>query len=108
MHIPEQKKMTAIFRIEPGCLGPEGASHVEDFCQKAHQAFSGIHSGFLNWKVVPRYDKTLPELDFALRERPMSREHAKRYFELFEIDVDEFEETTFGKLPEMIDAFFGR
>ena len=33
-------QLAVIYRVEPGCLGPEGAAHIEGFCQFAqlHEA----------------------------------------------------------------------
>ncbi len=28
------KKLTVLFRVEPGSLGPDGSEHVEEFCAK--------------------------------------------------------------------------
>lgn len=108
MQIPEDKKITVIFRIEPGCLGPKGPEHVDKFCDSANNKLATLHPEFVNWQVVPRHDKTLPELDYALRQRPLSREHASRYFAHFQMDIDAFEMSVFDDLPEMIDQFFGR
>lgn len=108
MKIPEEKKITVIFRVEAGCLGPEGASHVDQFCSKALQSFCRINSGFMNWQVVPRNDKTLPELDYSIGNRPLAREHASKYLQHFNIEIDKFEMDLFDQLPEMIDQYFGR
>lgn len=31
-----------LHRLEPGCLGPDGADHVEQFCQLAEKAIQGL------------------------------------------------------------------
>ncbi|MFT6898769.1 MAG: hypothetical protein ACJA13_003196, partial [Paraglaciecola sp.] len=33
--LPLYKKLTVTFRVEPGCLGPDGISHIEAFCKFA-------------------------------------------------------------------------
>ena len=108
MPLPEEKKITVIFRIEAGCLGPQGISHVAKFCAKAHQSFSNLNSGFMNWKIIPRHDKSLPELDYSIAGRPLTREHASKYLQHFDLEIDKFEMELFDKLPEMIDQYFGR
>ena len=32
------KKLLVMYRIEPGCLGPQGADYVEEFCVFAKQS----------------------------------------------------------------------
>ncbi|MGH1461162.1 MAG: hypothetical protein ACRBB6_03910 [Neptuniibacter sp.] len=108
MHIPEEKKLTVIFRIESGCLGPEGTSHVARFCGIALKQFQNTHTDFMHWQVVPRLDKTLPELGYSIGTRPLVREHAKKYLQHFDIEIDQFEMEVFDQLPEMIDQYFGR
>lgn len=108
MPIPEEKKLTVIFRIESGCLGPQGISHVASFCGKALQAFNQLHPAFMNWKVIPRHDKSLPELSYSIGDRPLAREHAAKYLQHFDIGIDNFESDVFNQLPEMIDQYFGR
>ena len=31
MQLSDEKKIRVMYRVEPGCLGPEGADHIEDF-----------------------------------------------------------------------------
>lgn len=108
MSLPEENKITVIFRIEAGCLGPQGISHVANFCAKAHQSFINLHPDFMNWKVIPRLDKTQPELDYSISDRPLTRDHASKYLQHFNLEIDKFEMELFDKLPEMIDQYFGR
>jgi len=108
MALADEKKLTIIFRVEAGCLGPEGASHVSRFCAQALKVFNKVHSEFLNWQVVPRDDKSLPELGYSIGARPLAREHAAKYLNHFNIQIDEFEMGLFDQLPEMIDQYFGR
>ena len=108
MQVAENKKITVIFRIEPGCLGPQGNSHVEKFCEQAKRVFMQRNTAFANWMIVPRYDKNLPELDYMLAQRPLSREHAARLLDFFGQDIEQFEMEAVDLLPEMIDQYFGR
>ena len=108
MALNENNKITVIFRIEPGCLGPEGPTHVDKFCVQARAQLQGKHQSFINWEVVPRHDKTLPEMDFAIQGKGLTREFASRYMDHFNVNLDDFEMAVFDELPEMIDQFFGR
>lgn len=108
MQISDDKKITVIFRVEAGCLGPQGLSHVDKFCSEAVQKFRSDFPPYINWQIVPRHDKTLPELEYSIAGRPLSREHAERYLALFKQDIEDFEMQVFDELPELIDLFFGR
>ncbi|WP_299178846.1 hypothetical protein [uncultured Neptuniibacter sp.] len=108
MGLADDKKLSIVFRIESGCLGPEGNSHVDQFCSYAQSRFESLFPAYLNWVVVPRHDKTLPEMDFAINGRQLGREHAKRYLAHFDQEIDQFEMNVFDELPEMIDQYFGR
>ena len=108
MVLAEDKKLTVIFRVEPGCLGPEGLSHVDKFCIQALLQLQRIHPEFLKWQVVPRHDKSLAEMDFAINGKVLSRDQAKRYLEYLKQDIDAFEMNVFDRIPELIDQYFGR
>lgn len=108
MTVPGTKKLTVIFRIEAGCLGPEGTSHVAKFCVQARAKLQGLHGNFIDWDVVPRNDKNLPEIDYAVGGKQLNRAQATRLLDLFGQEIDNFEMTVFDELPEMIDQYFGR
>lgn len=97
-----------IFRIEPGCLGPEGISHADKFCVMAATELRAASPHFIKWQVEPRHNKQLPEMDFAINGRALNRELAARYFEHFDKDLEQFELDIFDHLPELIDHYFGR
>lgn len=108
MALSNDKKLTVIFRIEPGCLGPEGASHVEKFCIQAALQLQNVKVGFIDWQVVPRYDKSLAEIDYAINNKALNRDQASRYLQHFDEEIDDFEMLAFDKVPELIDQYFGR
>jgi len=108
MTLEDSKKLTVIFRIEPGCLGPEGLSHVDKFCVQAGLKLQSSAPAYIAWQVEPRHDKTLPEIDYAILGRALSRDHAKRYLSHFDQEIDQFEMTAFDELPVIIDQYFGR
>lgn len=108
MVLTDDKKLTVIFRVEPGCLGPEGLSHVDKFCVQALLQLQHIHSGILKWQVVPRHDKSLAEMDFAINGKVLNRDQAKRYLGHLKQDIDAFEMSVFDRIPELIDQYFGR
>ena len=49
---PENKKMTVIFRIEPGSLGPDGIEHVSEFCLFAQTQLRACSVEYLNSQFV--------------------------------------------------------
>ncbi|WP_415888018.1 hypothetical protein ACMXYO_08275 [Neptuniibacter sp. QD37_6] len=108
MTLADSKKLTVIFRIEPGCLGPEGLSHVDKFCIQAGLKLQRSAPAYITWQVEPRHDKTLPEIDYAILGRALSRDHAKRYLSHFDQQIDSFEMEAFDELPDIIDQYFGR
>ena len=59
----EEKKLHIIFRVEPGCLGPQGDTHVEKFCEFAQQEFNTIDPELIHWDIIPRFDKSLDEIN---------------------------------------------
>lgn len=106
--LPLYKKLTVTFRVEPGCLGPTGVEHVEDFCKYAKVAFKGFHSDFVRWVIIPRYDKSLPETEYKTNNKGLDHNKAALYLQAFEQDLDEFEEHFQEKLSVLIEEFFGR
>ncbi len=106
--LPEDKKLTVIFRLETGCLGPEGETHIEEFCQLALNKFLSLHSDFLHWGIVPRYDKSLPEMQYVINYKNLSKEQAEKFFALFGVNLGEFEDTLHKKLALLIDQYLGQ
>lgn len=103
-----QQKLTVIFRIEAGCLGPQGISHVASFCKHAKAELEVLYPDFIDWHVTPRSDKSLPEISYSIGGRGLNRAQATRYLALFGHLIDEFEHAVFDHLPEIIDHYFGR
>ncbi len=94
-----------LFRVEPGCLGPQGASHIEGFCQYAQQHCGNLGAPYARWQVEPRFDKTLPEADFFVADKKLKREQAARYASALDQDLDALEEAFHGALADWIDAY---
>jgi hypothetical protein len=106
--LPLYKKLVLLYRIEPGCLGPEGKEYVEDFCKFARKRLKDKHEHFLRWTIKPRYDKSLPELEFQIKNNVITREQAAKFMGAFEVTLDTFEEDLEEELAELVDAFFER
>ena len=46
-------QLAVIYRVEPGCLGPEGAAHIEGFCQFAQPLVAAHTPAFMQWQLQP-------------------------------------------------------
>lgn len=105
--LPQDKKLTVICRVEPGCLGPEGGNYIEGFCAFAQQEFASINSDFVHWEIVPRYDKSLPEMQYNISNKKLSHNKAAKYLEIFKKNIDAFEAHLNEKLVYLIDQYRG-
>ena len=81
-----------LYRVEPGCLGPDGKFFIEDFCAYANEAFENVQREHIDWLFVPRHDKSLPEIQYQYRDRNLSRKMAQTLFSMKHIDIEQFEE----------------
>lgn len=106
--LPREKKLTVVFRVEPGCLGPEGQKHAEEFCAFAQQACEPIDADFVHWEIVPRYDKSKPEHEYNINSRYLSHDKAEQYLALFGKSLDEFEGHFHDRVTQLIEEFHGR
>lgn len=106
--ISNEKKLTVVYRIEAGCLGPTGNELVEDFCIFAQQKFEPVDAKIINWIITPRFDKELPELQYKIQDKLLTAEHAKKYLSMFDKDINEFEEHMEETLVESIEQFMDR
>ncbi|WP_237158852.1 hypothetical protein [Shewanella khirikhana] len=97
-----------LHRLEPGCLGPDGADHVEQFCQLAEKAIQGLAPEVCQWQLVPRFDKSLPEMSYFLGSKQLTKEQTDRYLEMFSLEIDEFEERFHAKLTQLINQYLAR
>ncbi|MEZ8141804.1 hypothetical protein A1OO_04620 [Enterovibrio norvegicus FF-33] len=105
--LPEEMKLNVICRLEPGCLGPQGASKIDDFCQYIEQDMQALNSDSVTLNVVPRNDKSLPEIQFTVMGKMMSRSQAAKYLERLDQSLDDFEALFEGKLETLIDKYMG-
>lgn len=106
--LPQEKKITIVVRVESGCLGPDGNALVEEFCSAAHLEFKPIDSDFINWEVVPRFDKSLPEIGYKIVNKILTYDQAAKYLELFNKNLNEFEERVNEKLAVLIEQHMER
>lgn len=91
------------FRLEPGCLGPTGINYIEDFCRLINQI--KFTSSFATLEVVPRYDKSLPEWEYLLKDKLISMEQTSRFLDLHDFTLDKLEEQVDHFLTIKVEQF---
>lgn len=106
--LPDNKKLTVEFRVEAGCLGPQGEDHVEAFCEFAQKAFESIDADFVHWLLVPRLDKSQPEKQYKINNKIMTHDQAAKYLALFEKSLDEFDNHLDDRLIELVGQYQAR
>jgi hypothetical protein len=101
-------KLTIIYRIEPGCLGPNGKDYIEDFCHSTQNDFAKLANDFILWSIIPRYDKSLPEIQYKIGDKNLPVDMASIYFRKYQIELSRFEELLNQKLADLIERHLGR
>ncbi len=104
----DKQKLTVTYRIEPGCLGPEGSRYVDDFCDFAQVRVEELDADFIHWDIAPRNDKSLPEMGYHVAKKKLSHDKADQYLHLFGKNLDDFEDHIQGECVGLINQFFGR
>ena len=105
--LSEDKKLTVIFRVESGSLGPDGVDHVEPFCQQANEVFKTIDSDFIKWQIVPRHDKSLAEMAFKVLNKNLTHDQAEQYLAVFGKNLEEFEDRLIQTLSQLVGDYLG-
>ena len=108
MALPKEKKLCVIFRVEPGCLGPQGADFIDDFCVFAQKSVETLESNYVRWNIVPRSDKKLLELEYQVLGKKITHFQANKYLSVFEKNLDDFETLLNDRLATLIDEYFAR
>ncbi|MDX1451946.1 MAG: hypothetical protein R3183_05265 [Oleiphilaceae bacterium] len=103
--LSDTQKLHLTFRVEPGCLGPDGANYVDDFCAFAQTRFGDIDKEFIRWEITPRNDKSLPETEYRVNEKKLDADKAERYLRALEHNLDEVEDHLHSTLATLIDEF---
>lgn len=106
--LPDDKKLTVTLRVEPGCLGPKGDDLVVEFCQYADNNFKTVKSTFVNWQIVPRFDKSHEEIQYQVNNKTLTQEKVNKYLSMFDSNLDDFEEKMHDSLADQIDLYLDR
>ncbi len=105
--LPNDKKLSVTYRVESGCLGPDGTDHVEKFCDFAQKSIQSLDSDYIAWNIVPRSDKNLPEMQYRAIGKKMNHAQADKYLAVFGKSLDEFEIHLSDKLAALINEYMG-
>ena len=103
--LPQDKKLTVTYRIEPGCLGPNGSEKVSDFCEFAENGLRTLDSDYVIWNIKPRLDKRLPEMQYTAIGKTLNHAQAEKYLWLCEKALDEFECHLSDRMATLIDDY---
>jgi len=106
--LPDDKKLSVTYRVEPGCLGPEGKDKISDFCKFALAELRSLDSDYVSWNIVPRNDKSLPEMQYDTVGKRLNHTQAEKYLAIFGKSLDEFEGHLDDKLATLIDEFMSQ
>lgn len=106
--LSNDKKLSVLFRVEPGCLGPDGKNLIKKFCAFAATQTDFVDTDYTHMEIVPRFDKTLPEIEYAVANKKLSHDKAEKYLAIFKQDLDEFEMSLFEGITVVINKFFDR
>jgi len=107
---PIQNKLTILYRVEPGCLGPDGDSHVDDFCKLAGKQLSSepaFANHVISWCIEPRRDKTLPEMQFKLVSKVISHQQAETYLKATGHKLDTIEDNLIRSITSQVNEYLG-
>ncbi|MCP4296049.1 MAG: hypothetical protein GY786_10610 [Proteobacteria bacterium] len=105
--VPEGKKLSVTFRVEPGCLGPDGVNKVTDFCWFVQNDMQSLDADYVAWNIVPRGDKNLPEMEYSIVGKKMTHSQAEKYLACFDENLDKLESSFIKKLTVLIHNYMG-
>jgi len=106
--IPAHKKLWVVFRMEPGSLGPDGQHYIQEFCEFAQVQLQASAKPYISWFIIPRFDKTLAEMEFQISGKKVPEIKAKQYLTVFGEDLSDFEDELDNNLEAIVNQFFGR
>lgn len=103
--LTREQKLTVIYRVEPGCLGPKGAEHIEAFCEYAQASLQTLDADYINWNIIPRYDKTFPEMSYQVLGKRTTQQQAEKYLAIFGKNLEELEGHLTDQLADLIGSY---
>ncbi|MCQ8878858.1 hypothetical protein NQT69_12670 [Pseudoalteromonas shioyasakiensis] len=106
MQLSDDKKLHLLYRVEPGCLGPNGGQMIERFCDYANQHLTAPI--FAHYHFTPRFDKSKAERQYSVNSKLLAEQQVKTYLTHFKVSKDDFEEQLDELLTQAIDRFLQR
>jgi len=106
--LADGRKLSVIYRVEPGCLGPDGENKIVEFCKFAQRDVQSLDIGCVGLSIEPRVDKKLPEMQYNVVGKKMNRSQAEKYLHCFDKSLDEFESHLIDRLAVLIDDYNGQ
>jgi hypothetical protein len=101
-------KLVILFRLEPGCLGPDGIEHIEVFCAIAERALQSLNQQVCRWQLTPRYDKSLDEVQYSLAGKVLPLDKAVKYLQACDTELSQLMEHFEDKLAQLINQYLDR
>jgi len=106
--IQANRRLLVQFRLEAGCLGPNGTDHIVDFCDFALAEIKPLNADFIEWEIMPRLDKLLPEIEYRLSGKRLNINQVSKYFQSFNHQLADFEALLDEKLTMSIEHYLNR
>lgn len=103
----DDKKLAVTYRVEAGCLGPDGLNYIASFCQFAQIELQSSDSAYVAWNIVHRADKTLPEMQYTLAGKIINCHQTDKFLSIFGTTLDDFEGNLNDHLTNLIHQFMG-
>lgn len=103
--LDDNKKLAVTYRVEGGCLGPVGHTHIVKFCEYAQENINNPYSNFIKLIIIPRHDKSLPEMQFNVLSKKVNHLQAEKYLSLFNQNLEDFECQLSDELTRLIQAY---
>ncbi len=103
--VADEHQLTLVFRVEAGCLGPDGADHITAFCQYAHKELLALDTEYLHREILPRQGQHQPELQYLINRKSLTRDKAGRYLKLFDTTVEDVESHIHKNILLMIEQY---
>jgi len=105
LNVDETRKLAVTYRVEAGCLGPDGLNYIADFCLFAQAELQMPDYDYIAWRIIHRADKTLPEIEYNLVGKAINTEKVEKYLSVFGKTLDDFESHISDKLEDLIGQF---
>lgn len=103
--LDEDKKLAVTYRVEAGCLGPDGLNFITEFCDYAQSQLQILDSNYVVWNIIHREDKTLPEMEFGLMNKIIDANKAEKYLSVFGKTLDDFECDLIDNITNLVNQF---